>query len=370
MTWPAYTSACRADVDALLRKGGSLSAYRANPQVGVEPAKGSWAWRLERDIERRFRVRHAVAVNSGTAALHAGLVSCDLRGGEVVTSPYTFSATVAAILLAGGVPRFADVDPHTYCITPETVRKHVTKKTKAILPVSIFGGMCDVQGLKAFGVPVVEDACQAVGARNAAGYSGTHGLAGVYSMNGGKNVPAGECGAVVTNDSEIAARARLLMNHGESFYKKDIGYNYRPNELTACVAYHGLQSVQERNKRRRDIVGAFEKALDVKYIIPVGERKKESHVYYVYPIRLRENVDRRVFLAACASRGLNITGGYITPSLEKYPAFRRFCGAPLPVVTWLSEISLCLINSFTPDQPVSHGVEVAEKLSEVIREVV
>src|SRR5687767_14101648 len=139
--WPNYSPTCRKAVNELLKKGGSLSAYRANPlfPTWTGPLEGSYAYRLEREIEKRFKVKHAVAVNSGTAALHAGLAGLDLRGGEVVTSPYTFSATVSAILLAGGVPRFADVDPYTFCITKETVKRVLTRRTKAILPVSLFG---------------------------------------------------------------------------------------------------------------------------------------------------------------------------------------------------------------------------------------
>ena len=118
--WPSYSKECRRAVDDLLRKGGSLSAYRANPlfPTWTGPSKDSYAWRLEREIERKFGVRHAVAVNSGTAALHAALASLNLKDGqEVVVSPYTFSATASAILLSGGTPVFADVDPYTFCIS-------------------------------------------------------------------------------------------------------------------------------------------------------------------------------------------------------------------------------------------------------------
>src|SRR5688572_19349339 len=121
--WPQYSKACRSAVDDLLKAGGSLSAYRANPLFPswTGPSKGSWADRFEREIERRFRVKHCVMVNSGTAALHAALASLRLKAGdEVITTPYSFSATVAAIVLAGGVPVFADVDPFSFTITKET----------------------------------------------------------------------------------------------------------------------------------------------------------------------------------------------------------------------------------------------------------
>lgn len=364
MTWPNYSPATRKAVNDLLKRGGSMSAYRANKDYGVEPVKDSYAWRFEREVEKRFKVKHCVAVNSGTAALHCALSSLNDkgRGGEIITSPYSFSATVSAILLAGFTPVFADVDPHTFCITPETVKKVLTKRTKAIVPVSLFGGMADVHGLKAFGLPVIEDACQAVGAKNEHGYSGTHALAACYSMNGGKNIPAGEAGAMICQDSRVAERARLLMNHAESFYERSIGYNYRPNELTCCVAYHGLLELEPRNKRRSELV---------KLAMPNVHVKYPSHVYYCAPFTI--DVNRKLFLDECAKRELKLGGGYITPSLEKYPAFRRYCRGPLPVVTQLSERSLCLAYTLTPDRSdryakwvrsvIDESLEVVQRMS-------
>lgn len=220
--WPNYSPSCRKAVDELLRKGGSLSAYRANKDYGSGPTEGSYAYRLEREIEKRFKVKHAVACNSGTAALHAAIVAAlgkpRSAASEVIVSPYTFSATAAAILHAGYTPVFADVDPYTFCISKETVKRVISKRTKAILPVHLFGGLADVDGLLSFGVPVIEDACQAVGAKDSKGrYSGTVGLAGAYSFNGSKNVPAGEAGCLVTNSTKVAEYARLLMNHSENF---------------------------------------------------------------------------------------------------------------------------------------------------------
>jgi len=366
MTWPMYSAACRRDVHALLVKGGSLSAYRANPQVGVEPVKGSWAWRLEREIERRFRVKHAVVVNSGTAALHAALSSLSLKpGDQVITSPYTFSATVSAIVLSGGTPVFADVDPYTFSITKETVRHVIGKRTRAILPVSLFGGMADVRSLQSYGVPVIEDACQAVGARDSAGYSGTQGLAGAYSFNGGKNIPAGEAGALVTNDDSVALRARLLMNHGENFGQREVGLNYRPNELTCCVAYHGLLELEERNRRRQLLAEEVWVNLHANVVHSIPQ-KREEHVWYVYPLVLRNAMKgkRALFIKRMAKRGIPVGAGYITPPLHKYPAFRKYARGPLPVVEELSSKTLCILSTLTPDKPLSYARKVAKAMRE------
>jgi dTDP-4-amino-4,6-dideoxygalactose transaminase len=367
--WPNYSPACRKAVNDLLKQGGSLSAYRANKDYGVEPVKGSYAWKLEREVERRFGVKHCVAVNSGTAALHCALASLDLKGEEVITSPFTFSATVSAILLAGGVPRFADIDPHTFCITKETVKRVLTKRTKAILPVSLFGGMADVRGLASYGLPVLEDACQAVGARDSQGYSGTQGIGGAYSFNGGKNIPAGEAGAFVTNDDARAETARLFMNHGENFHQKSIGVNYRMNEITACVAYYGLLELEERNTRRQELVRAlgFDHPAGSIYVAPRWENKDE-HVFYVTPFLFNHpRLSREQFAKRMAKHGVPVGCGYIQPHLARYKAFKRYARGPLPVVEELSSKTLCILSTLTPDRPLSYAEDVAKAMRECLR---
>ena len=377
MTWPMYSKACRKDVDSLLKAGGSLSAYRANPKFPswTGPLEGSWADRLERDVVRRFGVRYAVAVNSGTAALQAALATLRLKDGEeVVTTPYSFSATVAAILLSGGRPVFADVDPGSFCISKETVKRVIGKRTRAILPVHLFGGLADLRGLQSFGLPVIEDACQAVGARSSDGYSGTQGLAGAYSFNGTKNVPAGECGMVVTNDPKVAETARYLGNHGENFHQKQVGMNFRPNEVTACIAWHGLQDLEVRNQRRQALAAEMNAVRHLDLVRagvtrPFGPDGDESHVYYVYPFTLdaRFPLPRAEFIKRMAKRGIPVGAGYITPTLDRYPAFRQYARGPLPVVHELSSKTLCILSTLTPDRPLSYAKTVADAMRESLR---
>jgi dTDP-4-amino-4,6-dideoxygalactose transaminase len=391
MTWPSYSPACRSAVNDLLKAGGSLSAYRANPNFPswTGPAKGSWADRLERDIERRFGVKHCIMVNSGTAALHAALASLRLKpGSEVVTTPFSFSATTAAILLAGGVPVFADVDPYTFNITKETVKHALTKKTKAILPVSLFGGLSDVAGLREYGFPVIADDCQAVGARG--GYRRwAHVEAAAFSFNGGKQVPAGECGALVTDSSRVAERARYLANHGENF-GKDIGYNYRPNEVTCAIAWHGLQELEERNQRRRDLVKELMVECAGDIFSPYSElpwsrmecgpffdarySTDGSHVFYVVPMLLSKAIgekvtadDREKFCKRMDKMGVPVGRGYIQPTLNRYPAFRKYQRTPLPVVEELSSKTLCILSTLTPDRPLSYAKHVAECMRKALR---
>jgi dTDP-4-amino-4,6-dideoxygalactose transaminase len=362
-SWPHFTAKCRKDVDRVLRSG-KLTAYRANPQVGVGPQKGSEAYGFERGIEEKFKVKHAIAVNSGTAALHAGLVALGVRGREVITTPFSFSATASAILLAGGIPRFADVDPETFCLDPKEVKRAITKRTAAILPVSLFGYFPDYSDLLDFELPIVEDGCQSVGARRTIQgrdvWSGTFGAVGVGSCNGSKNIPAGEGGFITTNSDKIAEKARLLVNHGCNFGWDQVGYNYRMTEITACIARHGLKDLEERNQRRRELVFTLSTMdqdwQDCGYAWSVNE----DHVYYVVPFIVKRNRSR--FISRCAKRGLPIQESYTTP-LHHLRAFRKYQRCPLPVVEEVNK-RLCLITTFTPDRPLSYAKRVARIVGE------
>lgn len=379
--WPQYTPECRRDVDALLKKGGSLSAYRANKDYGAGPAKDSWAWRLEREIERKFGVKHAVAVNSGTAGLHCaihGTLGRPRSGAdEVITSPYTFSATASAILHAGYKPVFCDVDSETFCITADTVKKAVTKRTAAILPVDLFGRIADTKPMRAFEVPIISDACQAVGANLKGLYSGAGADAGVYSFNGGKNVPAGEGGALVTNSDKIAEKARLLGNHACNFGTDWVGYNYRPNEVTCCIAWHGLRELKERNDARIDLAHTLkvetvmrldigedrDKYVVLPHIMPGGHK---AHAFYVFPFTVH-GIDRAKFIKQLVEKGIPASGGYITPPLHHYKAFRKYAKGPLPVVDELSFKTLCLLSHVRPPANEEDMIYTAKCIEEALR---
>lgn len=364
--WPNFTKECRADIDKILRSG-KLTAYRATKQWGLGPADWSHAYAFEREIERKFKVKHAVAVNSGTAALHASLVALDVRGQEVITSPFTFSATAAAILMAGGRPVFVDVSKDTFCLEPKEVKRAITKKTAAILPVHLFGyfpGLADLHGL---GLPIIEDACQAVGASRSGVYAGTVGLAGAYSFNGSKNVPAGEGGCLVTNDSDIAEKARRLCNHGENFDSQEVGLNYRMTELHACLARHGLRELESRNQRRRELVRLFHNtaARDEWTQVSKGQMKSD-HVYYVLPLSMTYGKATRAdIIKYCAKRGLPLQAGYTTP-LHKLKAFRKYAPKPLPVTEDIDK-RLCLVTTLTPGRSDAYAKRMGEILYRATR---
>jgi dTDP-4-amino-4,6-dideoxygalactose transaminase len=203
----------------------------------------------------------AIGVSSGTAALHLSLLAADVGpGDEVVTVPNTFVATVEAIHYTGATPVLVDVDPETFTLDPAAFERAITPKTRAVIPVHMYGQPCDIESVCAIadenGIRVIEDACQAHGARMRDRRVGTFGAAASFSFYPTKNLGAiGDGGAVTTNDPEMARRVRALRHHGQ-FQPNEfarVGYNYRLDSLQAGVLATKLPHLDGWNERRREI---------------------------------------------------------------------------------------------------------------------
>lgn len=158
------------------------------------------------------------------------------------------------------------------------------------------------------------------------------------------------------------------MNHAENFGADYVGLNYRPNELTACVAYHGLLELEERNARRQALAERLSRAIwgwnREKRLLDTPSWRETDHVFYCYPFTIKR--DRSKFIQRMKRKGVTVGAGYINPTLEKYKAFRKYARGPLPVVTELSEKTLCLLYCLTPDKPLSYAAEVARKMRECL----
>lgn len=360
--WPNYSQICRKAVDTLLDGKHSLTGYRSNKAWGIGPQKWSWANKFERELEKRFKVKHAIALNSGTMALKASLFALNLPpGSEVLVPPFSFSATVAAPILMGHKPVFVDVDPYTFTMDPEKVKKAITKKTRAIIPVDLFGGLANYEALEKFGLPIISDHCQAVGTQKDGKYR--FGLISANSGNGGKNLPLGEGGWCLTDDSKLAERMRLFISHAENFDVDFVGENGRMPEMTACVAYHGLLELEERNTRRQELAADFYHT--IRYYKDEPRVVRKDHVYYVTPFTCHK-YSRSYFMAEAKKVGLNVGAGYITPPLYFYPAFKKYAkGRQLYTVNELSTQSLYILPDLTPDKPKGYGKEVGMKVRKI-----
>lgn len=251
---------------------------------------------FEQEFADYCGVRHAIAVNSGTSALHLSLLAAGVGpGDEVITVPFTFVATASAICYAGARPVFVDVEPQTLTIDPAQVEAKITSRTKAIIPVHLYGQMADMDALNIiahrYGIAVIEDACQAHGAEYKGRRAGSIGLSGCFSFYPGKNLGAsGEAGMAVTNDDDQASAMRMLRDWGQAqrYHHVLKGFNYRMDAIQGAILRVKLRHIEGWTEMRRTHARRYTRLLEAKTDIrtPV-EIIRRRHVYHVYAIRSR-----------------------------------------------------------------------------------
>ena len=253
-------AALRGEIDAAVGRVLASGQYVGGPDVGG----------LEEEFAAFCGVPHAVAVGSGTDALRFALMAAGIAAGdEVITSPLTFIATAEAISQAGGRPVFADIDPASFTLDPAKVERAVTPKTRAIVPVHLYGQTADMDPLVTIagrrGLRLVEDACQAHGALYKGRPAGSFGDAAAFSFYPTKNLSAcGEGGMVTTSHPEYAERARRLRDHGqaEKYRHVEEGYTARLDALQAAILRVKLKKLSEWNERRRALAARYHRALE------------------------------------------------------------------------------------------------------------
>lgn len=245
--------------------------------------------------------RHAVAVNSGTAGLHLGLLAAGIGAGdEVIVPSFTFAATANAVALTGATPVFADIDPLSYCLSPDDARAKISSRTAAIMPVHLYGHAADMTSLRALadehGLALFEDAAQAHGARWAGQHVGTFGEFAMFSLYPTKNMTSGEGGMVSTASADIARKVRLLRNQGmERQYENEIvGFNARMTNIHAAIGRVQLRKLPAWTRTRQENA-AFLTANLSGVVTPVVAPGSE-HVYHQYTVRVPG--DRDAFASA------------------------------------------------------------------------
>lgn len=248
---------------------------------------------FEREVAEYLGVKHAIGVNSGTDALVIGLRALGVGpGDEVITTPFTFFATAEAISLVGATPVFVDIDPRTFNINPELIPPAITPRTKAILPVHLYGRPAEMDSILAiaeeYGLKVLEDCAQAFGATYRGKKVGTLGHAGAFSFFPSKNLGAyGDGGLLVTNDDGVAELARMLRAHGSrrKYYNEIIGYNSRLDALQAAILRVKLPHVDRWNERRRQVAERYNQLLSGVPGLVLPEIS-EGHVFHQYTVRI------------------------------------------------------------------------------------
>lgn len=323
---------------------------------------------LENEFARYCNTKYAMGVGSGTEAIQFALLACGVKeGDEVITSPNTFFATAEAIAVIGAKPVFADIDPLTYTINPEAIEKTITGKTKAIIPVHMYGQVSDMEPLieiaKRYSIRIIEDACQAHGALYKDKKAGSFGDAGCFSFYFTKNLGGyGEGGMVTTNDHEIAEKIKLYRNHGHKskFEHAVFGYNGRLDEIQAAILRVRLKYLDDYNEKRRDIAQRYHSLFKNTPLVLPQEAPGRSHVYHLYVIRSKNRDALQEYLN---KNGISTGIHYKTPiHLQEAARYLGYKNGDFPEVESICSEILSL--PIYPELEQDSQVYITEKVKE------
>jgi len=287
---------------------------------------------------------HAVAVSSGTAALHCAMYALKIGpGDEVIVPPITFAATANSVCFQGGTPVFVDVEPDTLLIDPLKIEEKITKKTKAIIGVDYAGQPCDWDLLKQItdqhDLALVADSCQALGAEYKKNKVGSLADLTVFSFHPVKHITTGEGGMITTDNEKLAQRMRLFRNHGIStdfrqreqqgswFYEMtELGYNYRLTDIQSALGLTQLKKLSDFLKRRRQIAHQYDTAFrDMNSISPLRNKKNVSHSYHLYVIKIATNIiSRSLAFSKLRKAGIGVNVHHIPVHL--HPFYKKTFG--------------------------------------------
>lgn len=370
----------------------------ASPSFGPEEIRAATAvmrsgWIVHGPKNKEFEgliaealgAKHCVAVNSGASALHLALLACGVTSGEVIIPSFTMSATANAVVTAGCVPVFADVDSKTGNIDPEDVRRRVTKRTRAIMPVHLAGQPCDMTALMDVAgrrkIPVIEDAAETIGGKWRGKCAGTFGRAGCLSFWASKAITTGEGGAVVTDDADIAKAVRALSAHGIATttaqrqkatrpWRRDAvmaGYNFRLSHIAAAIGAEQAKKLSRLNEARRRHASRLKKLLtDVEGLRPLAESPEAEHVYQMFIVTVPARVRDRLVLAL-RGRGVEASVHFDPPVHEQTFYRKRFGKVKLPATEKLAKTVVTL--PLYPLMTAGEVAFVASSTREALREL-
>ena len=325
---PEYNVIGTQEIDQALKvlKQGQLSGFIAT--AGNSHLGGKHVRKLEELFCNKFNSEFSASFNSATSALHAALVSCGLnKNDEVLVPTMSMSASATSVLMAGGKPVFVDIESDYFCIDTNKIYQSITKKTKGIITVNLFGMPSDLKKIRKicddFNLFMIEDNAQAPAAKYENRYTGTFGDISVYSLNRHKTIQCGEGGIATTNEKELIHKLRLVRNHSEAVYdgltneekslggENIIGYNYRLTCLQAAVAIPQIKKLDRLNLKRVALANELnKKLLSIDFLEAPKLRKNTSHVYYLYPMIFnptKAKISKEKFLKNMLNEGAPIS---------------------------------------------------------------
>lgn len=330
-------------------------------------AGGSYVERFEREFAGFCGANYACGVGNGTDALWFALLALGVGpGDEVITVPSTFMATAEAISFCGATPVFIDIEDDSYTMDPARLERAITKRTKAIMPVHLFGQTADMDPIleiaRKHGLPVVEDACQAHGAEYKGRKAGTIGDVGCFSFYPGKNLGAlGEAGAATTNDAELKKKMDVLRDHGQSrkYHHTSVGWNGRMDGIQAAALSVKLKKLAEGNELRRRHANRYAELLNgIEEITLPKTMPGRIHVFHIYAIRVSR---RDALIQSLAAQGISCGIHYPIPvHLQDAYHFLGLARGAFPVAERCADTfaSLPMFPELTPEQleAVANGV--------------
>lgn len=331
---------------------------------------------FEKGFSKFTKTKFAIAVNSGTAALHSALLALDVGcGDEVVLPSFTFVATAEAVLLTGAKPVFIDIDPNTYNLNPTKIETALTPKTKAIIPVDLYGLPAYVDEVRKIAskhdVRVIEDAAQAHGAIYNGRPVGYFADVACWSFYASKNLTTGEGGMLTTNDEEIAEKLRYIRSHGEKekYASSMLGHNYRMPEIEAAIGSVQLEKLPNFLEKRRENAAALTKELQGNAQVKLPTEPSGClHSWYLYTVRLK-HVDSAIRdLCAAKLRSLGVgVGVYYRNPIHLMPYYRGFGILKLPETERASQQVLSLpVHPGVNKEEITH---IANSMLECLNEV-
>jgi perosamine synthetase len=346
--YAAYTQAVHLPVASPAFSGNELRYVTECVLTNWISSRGRFVTEFERTFAKFCGVKHGVAVSNGTVALHLALVLAGLGpGDEVIVPTLTFVATANAVRHTGATPIFADSNPVTWTLDPADVERRITKRTKAVIPVHLYGHPCDMgpfmEMADRYRLFIVEDAAEAHGAAYKGRRVGSIGHIGCFSFFGNKIITTGEGGMLTTNDDGLAERARMLRDHGmsqtERYWHETVGFNYRLTNLQAAVGVAQMERIETLLAQRAAVGGHYKELLKGNQCIELpGEVPWAQPVTWLYTVLLQEGINRDQVIKRLESAGIDSRPCfYPVHSLPPYAVQERF-----PVAEALSRRGLSL----------------------------
>jgi perosamine synthetase len=312
-------------------------------------SSGEYIGRFENEFSKYSECKYGVAVSNGTVAIHLALIALGIGAGdEVIVPDLTFAATINTVLHANATPVIVDVEENSWCIDPKEIEKAITPKTKAIIPVHIYGQSCDMGAImkiaKKHNLKVIEDCAEAHGAMYGGKKVGSFGDIGCFSFFGNKVITTGEGGMCVTNNLELDEKMRVLRDHGMSktkrYWHDVIGYNYRMTNLQAAIGLAQLERIEEIHKNRKMYEENYKEILDPKSFTFQQDIENRTRITWLVSVLLDESINREEYIKELKTKGID--GRPFFYPLSDMEIYKPYCKDETPISHKLSKVGLNL----------------------------